>query len=196
VATASVLAPAIALLALRERPPRLLVAALVVAALGIYLVTAPSTGGLNRGDLWTAVTALCFGVQIVAVAAFSRRYDPRRLVWLEVAGTCIGAAAAAAIAERPRLVWDPGFATALAYASLLATALALLWQLEAQRRMSAARAALIFCLEPVFAAAGSRIWFGERLSLVQWGGGGLIVLGMVLADRGRPVETLSHGRDI
>ena len=48
--------------------------------------------------------------------------------------------------------------------------------------MSSARAALIFCLEPVFAAGTSWLWLGERLSLTQWLGGGLILLGMVAAD--------------
>ena len=71
---------------------------------------------------------------------------------------------------------------ALAYSGLLATALALLWQVRAQRHMSSARAALLFCLEPLFAALASWVWFGERLSLSQWGGGGLILAGMVLAE--------------
>ena len=43
-------------------------------------------------------------------------------------------------------------------------------------------AALIFCLEPVFAALASWVWFGERLSALQWVGGGLILAGMVLAE--------------
>jgi drug/metabolite transporter (DMT)-like permease len=65
---------------------------------------------------------------------------------------------------------------------VLATAVALLWQMRAQRFMSSARAALIFCAEPVFAAVASWLWFGERLSVSQWAGGGLILLGMVLAE--------------
>jgi len=54
--------------------------------------------------------------------------------------------------------------------------------MRAQRSMSSARAALIFCAEPVFAALASWVWFGERLSALQWTGGGLILAGMVLAE--------------
>jgi drug/metabolite transporter (DMT)-like permease len=63
-----------------------------------------------------------------------------------------------------------------------ATALALVWQMDAQRHMSASRAALIFCLEPVFAALASWVWLGERLSTTQWAGAVLIIAGMVLAE--------------
>jgi len=41
--------------------------------------------------------------------------------------------------------------------------------MQAQRHMSSARAALIFCLEAVFAPR-VLLWFGERLSLTQWAG--------------------------
>ena len=48
--------------------------------------------------------------------------------------------------------------------------------------MSSARAALIFCFEPLFAALTSWLVLGERLSLVQWVGGALILLGMLVAE--------------
>jgi len=38
--------------------------------LGIYLLTAPDAGGLNRGDVLTLICAVCFGGQIVAVTEF------------------------------------------------------------------------------------------------------------------------------
>ena len=182
VASSSVLAPVVAFVALRQRPRGWVLAALGLAAVGMYLLTAPDAGGLNQGDLWTLATAVCFGGQIVAVAELSRRYDPARLVWMETVGTAAGAALSAAVFENVQLRWSPALLGALGYSAVLATALALLWQVRAQRHMSSARAALLFCLEPLFAALASWIWFGERLSLLQWGGGGLILAGMVLAE--------------
>ena len=87
--------------------------------------------------------------------------------------------------------WTPALAGALGYTAVLATAVALLWQMRAQRFMSSARAALIFCAEPVFAALASWVWFGERMSALQWAGGGLILVGMVLAELPR-TETDSN----
>lgn len=98
VAISSVLAPAIAAVALRERPRGTLLAALGLAGVGTYLLTAPETGGLNRGDVLTMITAVTFGGQIVAIAWLAGRYDPIRLVWLQVAGTALlGAVGALAV---------------------------------------------------------------------------------------------------
>lgn len=182
VAVSSVLAPVIALALLGERPGWLTGAALALATLGIYLLTAPDAGGLNRGDLLTLVCAACFGGQIVAVAELTRRYDARRLVFFQVAATAIVAAAAAALFERPHVRWTPGFLAALGYTVLFASTACFLLQMHAQRSMSSARAALIFCFEPLFAAVTSWAVLGERLSPLQWGGGALILVGMVLVE--------------
>lgn len=182
VALSSVLAPVVALLALRHKPGWVVGAAVLIAGVGIYLLTGPDSGGLNRGDLWTLITAVVFGGHIVAVAELSRRHDARRLVWLQVTGTALGAALAAAVLEPVRVVWSSALVGALVFTGIVATALALVWQMRAQRHMSTARAALLLCFEPVFATLTSWVWLGERLSVTQWTGAGLIVAGMVLAE--------------
>lgn len=187
-ASSSVLAPVIAAIAVRERPRPAVVTALVLATLGIWLLTAPGAGGLNRGDWWTMLTAAAFGGQIVAVAALSRRYDAARLAWLEVAVTAAGVGLAMGLVEHPRIAWTPGLIVALAFCAVPATAVALTWQLRAQRHMSSARAALIFCAEPVVAAVTSWAATGERLSALQWAGGALVVTGMLATELGRERE--------
>lgn len=182
VASSSVLAPLVAFLVVRERPRWTALAALAVATVGMYFLTDPSAGGLNRGDLWTLVTAVAFGGQIVAVGELGRRFDVGRLVWMQTAITAAAAAIAAGVAEHVRVDWAPAFLGAVGYCAVFATAVALLWQMRAQREMSATRAALLFCFEPVFAAAASWLVWGERLSGAQWLGGALILGGMILAD--------------
>src|SRR5207248_2425922 len=85
VAVSSILAPLIALALLGQRPSWLVAAALALAMFGIYLLTAPDAGGLNRGDLLTLICAGCFGGQIVTVTVLSRRHDSRRLVFWQIA---------------------------------------------------------------------------------------------------------------
>jgi drug/metabolite transporter (DMT)-like permease len=194
VALSSVLAPVVAFGVLRQRPRWLVAAAVAVAGAGIYLLTAPDAGGLNRGDLWTLVTAVVFGGHIVVVAELSKRHDARRLVWLQIAGTTVGATVAAALLESVRVDWSLSLAGALLFTGVVATALALLWQMRAQRHMSSARAALVLCFEPVFATLASWVWLGERLSVTQWIGASLIVAGMILAELPAPRrDALSQG---
>jgi drug/metabolite transporter (DMT)-like permease len=52
----------------------------------------------------------------------------------------------------------------------------------AQRRISAARIALVFALETVFAGLFGYLLAGDRLGLLGWGGCALILGGIVLAE--------------
>jgi drug/metabolite transporter (DMT)-like permease len=182
VAVSSVLAPAIAAVALRERPRPMLLLALAAAGVGVFLLAAPEHGGLNRGDWLTLVTAGLYGGHIVVTGVVARRHDPLRLVWLEIVGTTLLATAGAVFLEDARVVWSPGFAGALAYTAIGATVVPLLLQMKAQRHMSAARASVLFCGESLFAAITSWLVLGERLTPLQWLGGGLILAGLVLAE--------------
>ena len=182
VAVSSILAPVIALALLGQRPSWLMAAALALAMLGIYLLTAPDAGGLNKGDLLTLICAACFGGQIVAVGTLARRYDARRLVFLQIALTAVLGAFATAVFERPHIRWTPQFLGVLGYTVAFASTICFLLQMRAQRDMSAGRAALIFCFEPLFAALTSWLVLGERLSVLQWLGGALILLGLLVAE--------------
>jgi drug/metabolite transporter (DMT)-like permease len=181
VAMSSVLAPMIALVIMRHRLAWQLLVALIVATLGLYFLTAPDAGGLNRGDLWTLVTAVVFGGHIVAVSEFSKRFQAERMVWLQLPGTAIATLIAALLLEQLRFEWSLGLGAALLFLGVMSTAVALVWQMRAQREMSSARASLLFCFEPVFAALTSWLFWGEQFSLSQGLGAGLILGGMVLA---------------
>jgi len=183
VAMSSVLAPFIAVILLRHRTGWMVVTALLLAGLGIYFLTAPGAGGggLNKGDLWTLITAVVFGGHIVAVSEFSKQYDAQRLVWLQLPGTAVGSLIAALLLEHLRFDWSLSLVGALLFLSVMSTAVALVWQFRAQREMSSARASLIFCFEPVFAALTSWLFWGETFSGSQAFGAVLILVGMVVA---------------
>lgn len=184
VAMSSVLAPFFALIVLRHRVGWIVIVALLLAGVGIYFLTAPNAGGLNKGDLWTLATAVVFGGHIVAVSEFSKRYDAERMVWLQLPGTAIATIIVALLFEPLRFDWSLGLGAALLFLAVMSTAVALVWQFRAQREMSSARASLIFCFEPVFAGLTSWLFWGERFSLSQGAGSLLILVGMVLAVLG------------
>src|SRR2546425_1405488 len=116
VAISSVLAPVIGFVVLGQRPGWLAAAALALAGVGMYLLTAPDSGGLNRGDLLTLVCALCFGGQIVAVSELSRHGDARRLLWIPIPSTALLSAGAAPPFQAARVGLAPGCLSALARA--------------------------------------------------------------------------------
>ncbi|HTI05451.1 MAG TPA: EamA family transporter [Gemmatimonadales bacterium] len=199
VAMSSVLAPLIALILLKHRTGWMVLLAVLVAGVGIYFLTAPDAGGLNRGDMWTLITAVVFGGHIVGVSEFSKRFSAERLVWLQLPGTAIATFVAAMLIEPLRWDWSPGLVGALLFLGVMSTAVALVWQMRAQRQMSSARASLIFCFEPVFAALTSWLFWGEQFTWSQAIGAGFIVGGMLLAvvgeARAGPVGLATSGAE-
>ena len=71
---------------------------------------------------------------------------------------------------------------ALLVTGVFASALAFLAQTWAQRRMSATRTALVFTLEPVWAAVFGYTLAGDRLGLLGWAGCAVIMAGILLAE--------------
>jgi len=184
VAMSSVLAPLIAMVLLKHRTGWMVIVAVLMAAVGIYFLTAPDAGGLNKGDLWTLITAVVFGGHIVAVSEFSKQFEAERLVWLQLPGTAVGSLLAALLLEDMRFDVSLGLIGALLFLALMSTVVALVWQFRAQRQMSSARASLIFCFEPVFAALTSWLFWDERFTLSQGAGAVMILAGMILAVLG------------
>jgi len=64
----------------------------------------------------------------------------------------------------------------------VATALVLILQNTAQQVVKPHTAALIFVLEPVFAAVFGWLLLGEQLGLTGWLGGLMVVAGMIVGE--------------
>ena len=175
------LVPVVYFLAHRSVPRVQVIAGVVLAGIGMYFLTLPDTGGqgINRGDLLTLGCAVLFAGQIVAAGHFSRRSAPLRLLAVEMGTAALLSFLLAPVLETPRLIPSGVFLAALLFLTLSG-----LWtfylQLRAQQVLSPTHTALIFMLEPVFAALTSFIVLGERLSAVQWLGAALILLAMAL----------------
>ena len=113
---------------------------------------------------------------------FAPRYDPLAFTQAEMLAAFAGfalVAVAAGQVEVPRgwTVWS-----ALIVTGVFASALAFLVQTWAQRRLSAARTALAFALEPVFAALFGYWLAGDRLGAAAWAGAALIMTGIVVSE--------------
>ena len=184
------LVPLVTFLVHRSVPRAHILVGIVMAGVGMYFLTRPDAAGagINRGDLLSLGCAVLFAGQIVAAGHFSRRVAPVRLLAVEMATAAALSLLLAPLLETPRLTLNGVFAAGLAFLTLSG-----LWtfymQLRAQQVLSPNRTALLFMLEPVFAALTSFIVLGERLSPVQWCGAALILAAMALPPlASRPPE--------
>jgi drug/metabolite transporter (DMT)-like permease len=190
-----VLTPVVGLFRIRRFPGPASLAGVTLATGGFALLSWPAGGGaINRGDLLVLACALFFAIYFVENAERSPRHDAllytaRQMIFsaatLVTASLLIHGArphlALTALETRP-FALDRGFLVAVAYMTLFATIGTFTVQNWAQAKISATKAAIIFSLEPVWAAIFAAGILSERLGVRGYAGGALVIAGIVVSE--------------
>jgi drug/metabolite transporter (DMT)-like permease len=162
---------------------------------GLALMTLDD--GLMRwqpGDLLTLACALGFALHILGVGVLTGRHDYRRLYVLQIVTATV---ILALLTPLETVFWDPGMELLLTVILTggLATGLTFYIQNRVQRYTSASRTAVIFAMEPVFAAVIAVIMAGGRsdLALPHLFGALLIVLGLITSGLGTDAGVAQDG---
>jgi drug/metabolite transporter (DMT)-like permease len=182
---AVVLTPLLGALLLRQRPGRWPATGALLAAAGLALLTLERLE-VRRGDLLVLGCAFAFATHILLLGRYSPRHASYQLAVVQLATTGVLALAWAAAAGDLRLPGSFQVWFALAVTAVLASAGGFLVQTRAQRDVSPTRTAIIFTMEPVFAALFAFWLAGERLAARGWLGAACILAGMLVAELGRP----------
>ncbi len=171
----------------RHRPPAASLLGVAFAACGLWALTGSRSpglpGGLGKGDGLTLLCALAFALHITLIERLARKHSPAPLVAVQL-WTVAFLALLTLLAVGPRLQSTPALWSAVLITGVGGSAVALLLQAWAQARTTAVRAALVYALEPVFAAAYSVALGREQLGLRELTGGGLIILGVLVSELG------------
>ncbi len=178
-----ILVPLLGLLLGRRLPIQVLLASgLAFAGIGVM---AWEGGGLSHGDLWQLGCALGIAVYILVLESATRRHPPRPLAAIQI----LVMALLGTIWAMPQLVGQidqveqigQNF-SALLYLGLVVTTASVGLQAMAQRWVSAPEAALVYTLEPVFAAIFSFWLLGEELGRRELLGAGFVLCAMLLSQ--------------
>jgi drug/metabolite transporter (DMT)-like permease len=155
----------------------------VLGLFGIYLLVAPSgMAAVNRGDILTLAGALSFAVHIVLVGHFTKKFSFLHLVPVQVLVVGLLSLVALPFVPDQTLHLTGRLVGAILVTAVLATGVAFSVQNWAQQYTPAAHTALIFALEPVFAALSSWLVIGEHFGGRVLLGSGLILAGMVISE--------------
>ena len=84
------------------------------------------------------------------------------------------------------VVWTGELLAALLYLGVLATAIAIFVQGKVQHLVPQAHVPLLFAMQPLFAAVCGALFHGDRMGALQYLGGGMIVLGVMVTGFDRP----------
>jgi drug/metabolite transporter (DMT)-like permease len=163
---------------------------IVLAGAGFIFLTFPRGGGpINRGDVMLLVCGVVFAFYIVEMSLRTGRHDAAWLTTVQLATVAFAAGAtslvfraAGSAVETRRLVLDAGFVRSVLYLATIGTVGTFFTQTWAQRHMSATHAAIIFALEPVWAAVLAAWLLEERLGTSGVWGGVLVLAGIVASE--------------
>lgn len=176
-----VFAPLAARVLFGERLSLRVMAAVGLSLLGMVLLAGQSPSGVRVGDALTLGCAAALGAHIALLSRYAREHDAGALAFAQM----LSMAALfwlmwpffEPLAAPPPEVWP-----ALLLTGLVASAGAFWVQTAVQQHISAARAAVILTMEPVFAAFFGYWLAGDRLNPVQLLGAALILSALVVGE--------------
>jgi len=155
----------------------------ILGVLGLYFLVMPAgIGSVNHGDVLTLFGAVAFAIHIVLVGVYTHRFSFLHLAPGQI--LVVGSLAILAAPFGPTLVihWTGRLIFAIGVTAVFATAFCFSTQVWAQQYTPPAHTALIFALEPVFAALASRVVTKEHLGGKVLFGAALILAGMVISE--------------
>ena len=178
-----VFTPLIGWLVLGEPIARSVWAAVVLATVGLALISLNGFA-MGLGELLTLGCAALFAGQIVGLSRWSTAQDAYGLTVLQLGVVAVLSLVASPLQGGMELPPSASVWAAIVFLALAATALAFLAQTWAQTHMSAPRAAIVLTLEPVFAGIFG-VWIGgDQLTARILAGGLCIVAAMYLVELG------------
>lgn len=166
----------------RKTPRAGNIAGVVLVTTGLYLLTSPEGSEFNMGDGLTLVCAAVFGLYIVYLDLYTKEGNVRQIAFLQFAITGFGSLAGALFFEDMMITVGWNTIGTVAYLALLATLYTLTVQTRYQKETTPTRAAIIFSVEPVFAALIAYLALGETIGAAGVLGGGLIIAGLLVSE--------------
>jgi len=159
------LTPLFAWFLFRRRPPMRVLMVLPIAGVGAWLTTDPG-GEIDVHEVIVAVAAIGWVFQILLLDRFAPRHDPVEFaagycLWAGVLGivALLGFSPSPTAWADPLLEWE--MLEPLIGLALLSTVLTMILLARFQPRLDPSRAALLYVLEPAFAAMFSWTIVGE-----------------------------------
>ncbi|USK37649.1 DMT family transporter [Cytobacillus firmus] len=183
-----VMVPVFSLMLLKIKPGFNAIIGVSIATAGLYFLTMTDNAPLNIGDAYVLICAVGFALHIIFTGKYSSKYPALLLTVIQVSTVAVLSVIFALITEdwqqalETEVLFKANVVTALIVTSLFATAIAFFAQTAFQKYTTPTRVALIFAMEPVFAAAAGFMWANERLSFSALAGCLLIFAGMIFAE--------------
>ncbi|SCL88895.1 Uncharacterized protein BCB44BAC_01450 [Bacillus cytotoxicus] len=183
-----IMVPILSFIFLKQKASPFVLIGILTATIGLYLLTAADSFQLNIGDILVLGCAIAFAAHILINGVFSKKISPLLLSTSQILSVGVFSTICAFLFEDYEKIFSTSlwtnsvFLFALLATSLFATSIAFFIQTAAQKHTSPTRVAIIFAMEPVFAALTGVLVAGEQLSTSAILGCLCIFLGMIFVE--------------
>lgn len=162
-----------------------------LAVCGLYLMNIKQDINVSVGNMFVLVSAVFFAWHVQLVDKYTQQYDTLSLAFAQAAFCAISSLAMGMIYNfvikpdfliRPEIYQAIGKAVIpLLYGGVFSAGIAYTLQVQAQKKVTPSAAAIILCLESVFALLGGWMLLHEKLTLPILSGAGLIFIAMLIS---------------
>lgn len=154
----------------------------ILAVIGLYLLSYVGSSGVNIGDLLLIGCALAFAVQILLIDGFATDLDGLRVNCVQALVVAILSIPFVVFTEEVDLqnilaCWLP-----LTFAGVLSMGVAYTLQIVGQKKLEPTTASLIMSLESVFAALGGWLILHERMTALEFSGCALVFIAVIASQ--------------
>ncbi len=181
-----VFVPILSSLFLKKLPRQEAMVGVVLATIGLALITLQDTFLLSLGEFLVLLCAFFVAIHIILTDKFSRRNDYTLLTLVQVNVVALFSLIFSVLFD-PRIIpqqFSQQLIFSLIITSVFATVVAFVIQMGMQKHTTPTKTAIIFIMEPVSAAFFSYWLGGELLTTKQYAGTFLILLAMVFTEGG------------
>ena len=165
-----------------RKVPKAAVFSVVLAVIGLYLISCMGVTKINKGDLYIMGCALAFAVQINCIDHFCEGLDGFRMNCIQALTVAVLSAPFVGLTETVNVgnllaCWGP-----LCFAGIMSMGMAYSMQIVGQKRIEPTTASLIMSLESVFAALGGWWLLKERMTATELLGCGLVFAAVIISQ--------------
>lgn len=163
----------------------------IIAFIGLYIFTNPDINNINLGDVLTLISTTFWALYITFMDSFTKGSTGVNKTYQLVAIQFLFALPLPILGflyfDLPNfyLDWNWDLTASLAFNGILASFVLTIIHTTYQRYTTPVKAALIFSLEPIFAAIIATLFMSEILSNIQLIGASILMFGVIVSETGK-----------
>lgn len=164
------------------RPSRNAAISVVIAVVGLYLLSCMGVSQINIGDVLILGCALGFAVQILFIDKYAPALDGLRLNCVQALVVCVLSIPCMLLTEKVQLSSVAASIVPIAYAGILSMGVAYSLQIIGQKEVEPTAASLLMSLESVFAALSGWLILKESMTVWELTGCALVFAAVIISQ--------------